>query len=372
MEHVRLGVIGCGGMGQNHMRCFGEIPQIKFTAASDSFGDNLKKVVDQYGVKGFEKGEDLLDSGEVDAVLIATPHYFHPTYAIAAFERGIHVLSEKPVAVTAKAAQAMNDAHAANSKLVFAVMYQLRAMPKWQRMKAMIASGVLGEIQRVHWTATAWFRTQAYYNSGGWRATWAGEGGGVLLNQCPHNLDMLCWLTGMPTRVNAQMAFGKYHDIEVEDEVTAVLDYANGATGVFIASTGEAPGNDYLEIVGDRGRITSQSRKGGVIEWTDLGYSAKEYCHASASRMGVPAPTQVEITPPQGGTHKDIHANFADAILHGTPLIAPGVEGIQSVELANAMIMSGIQKQAVNIPTDREAYEALLADLIAKSTRTKA
>jgi len=372
MDEVRLGVIGCGGMGRSHMRQFANVPRLKFTAASDSFADNLNMVVEEYDVKGFETGEELLDSGEVDAVLIATPHYFHPTYSLAAFERDVHVLTEKPVSVTAKAAQEVNEAHAKKPHLKYAAMFQLRTLPRWKRIKQIIDSGQLGELVRIQWTATDWFRTQAYYNSGGWRATWKGEGGGVLLNQCPHNLDMLYWLAGAPSRITANISLGKYHDIEVEDDVTAFLDYPNGATGVFIASTGEAPGTNFLEIVGDRGKLTCNAKRGDFLEHVDLGYSAKEFCHSTDIRMGVPAPTQIEITTPQGGGHGAIHENFVAAILDDEPLVAPATEGLYSVEIANAMIQSGLTGKPVDLPSDRDAYDQLLQDLIAKSTKTAA
>ncbi len=371
MNEVRLGVIGCGGMAQNHMRAFKDVPRLKFTAAAEPFESNLKTVVDTYGVKGFKTGEELLASGLVDAVFIGTPHYFHPTYSMQAFDRDIHVLTEKPVAVTAKAAQEVNEAHARKPQLKYAAMFQLRTIPKWKRMKEIISSGTLGKIQRFHWTATDWFRTEAYYKSGGWRATWAGEGGGVLLNQCPHNLDLLYWLVGMPQRISAHISLGKYHQIEVEDEVTAYLEWANGATGVFITSTGEAPGTNYLEIVGDRGRMISNSKRHEVIQLDELGFSASEFCKNSTQRMGMPTPTGVEITCPAGGSHKEIFQNFVNAILDGEALIAPAEEGLHSVELCNAMIQSGLQHQTVNIPSDRAGYENLLQELIAKSQANK-
>jgi predicted dehydrogenase len=284
MKEVRLGVIGCGFMGQLHMKNFPTMPRMKFTAAADAIPAKLDAVVQQYKVQGFADGNDLIKSGLVDAVLIATPHYQHPTYTMAAFKAGLHVLTEKPVAVTAKAAAEVNAEHRKHKKLVYAAMFQMRTYPVWRKMKEMVASGQIGEIQRVSWTITNWFRSQAYYDSGGWRATWGGEGGGVLLNQCPHNLDLFQWIVGMPSKVTAFISLGKYHHIEVEDEVTAYLEYPKKATGVFTTSTGEAPGVNRFEIAGDRGLLVSDSSR--KIEFTRTEMSVTE--HRMTTRESFP------------------------------------------------------------------------------------
>jgi predicted dehydrogenase len=369
MSQIRLGVIGCGGMGQSHMGVFKENPKIKFTAASDSFQSNLDKVVSTYGVKGFTDGYELIKSGLVDAVLVATPHYFHPPYAIAAIQAGVHVLVEKPVSVTAKAAAEVDVVARANPHVKYAVNYQNRSLSRWSKVRQMIQAGAIGKIQRVHWTITTWYRTQAYYDSGSWRATWEGEGGGVLLNQCPHNLDLLCWLVGPPKRVTARIGVAKYHKIQVEDEVIAILDYDNGAMGTFVTTTGEAPGTDYFEIVGDKGKITLSPQTLGplTIEWVSNEVSAIEFGRTTKATWATPPNCKHVITVPDtGGGVKAMHANFANAILEGEPLIAPGIEGIHSVEMANAMIMSGLENRPIDLPMDREAYETLLQGLIAK------
>ena len=364
MDEVRLGVIGCGGMGRSHMGTFKDIPRLKFTAASDTVADNVKTVVDGHGVEGFDDADALLDSGLVDAVLIATPHYFHPQYSIAAFQRDIHVLTEKPVSVTAKAAADVNAVLESKPGLKYAAMFQRRADPTWQRVKQIISSGQLGELQRVFWSGTSWYRTQAYYDSGTWRATWAGEGGGVLLNQCPHDLDLLVWLAGSPSRVQAHLKLGRFHDIEVEDDVTAWFEYPNGATGVFIATTGEAPGSSHWEFCGDRGRISTSE---GKLEFIELAESASKFIRESKSGFSSPEKTRMLMETPSGGGHKAITQNFVNAILDGETLIAPAVEGLESIELANAMILSGIREQVVEIPLDREGYDAFLQELVAKS-----
>jgi predicted dehydrogenase len=371
MKEVRLGVIGGGNMGQVHMKGFALVNRLKFAAVSDAVGTNVKKAVDTYGVKGFDSAEALMDSGLVDAVLIATPHYFHPAYSIAAMRRGLHVLTEKPVSVTAKQAEAVNAEHHKHRKLVYAAMFQMRLSPIWKKVRELVATGQVGKVQRVTWIITNWFRSQAYYDSGGWRATWAGEGGGVLLNQCPHNLELFQWVLGMPKSVRAFISLGKYHRIEVEDDVTAYFEYPNGATGTFITTTGEAPGTNRLEIAGDRGRLVADGSTRIELVRTDV--NVREFC--KTTRESFPTvPTSkatIEVAEADPQCHKVIAQNFVDAILDGAELVAPAEEGLNSVELANAMIQSGLTGKAVNFPSDRAAYDRLLKKLIRESTFKK-
>lgn len=373
MKDVRLGVIGCGGMARAHMKYFDTIPGLKFTAAADAFEENLKLVTDQYGVKGYKDGHELINSGAVDAILICTPHYFHPELSIAGFKAGVHVLTEKPVAVTALDAQRVNEEHAKHPKLVYAAMFQMRDVPLWKRLKHMIDTGELGEITRLNWIVTNWFRSQAYYDAGTWRATWKGEGGGVLLNQCPHNLDLICWLLGPPSRVMAHVALGKHHHIEVEDEVSAYMEWANGATGLFCTSTGESPGTDRLEIAGDRGKVVIE---GGKLIFTQTNQSVAEFCRTTDEAFGQPGTDRITIEFNSGDAgHRAVTANFIKAIQEpdtpGSALICTGESATHELELGNAMLMSGLTKQPVKLPMDRGAYDKLLKDLIANSTFKK-
>ncbi len=370
MKDVRLGVIGCGGMARQHMKYFSTIPGLAFTAAADAAPANLALVTDEYKVAGFADGHEMIASGKCDAVMICTPHYFHPEFSIAAFKAGLHVLTEKPAAVTALAAEEVNKEHARHKDLVYAAMFQLRDSALWKRVKAMLDGGDLGEITRVNWIVTNWFRSQAYYDAGSWRATWKGEGGGVLLNQCPHNLDLLCWLVGPPSRVMAQVALGKHHHIEVEGEVTSYLQWESGATGVFITSTGEAPGTDRLEISGDRGKLIVE---GGKISVTQTACSVRQFCAETDEAFGQPATDRITIEVGQADPgHRAVTANFIKAIQEpGTKLICPGEDALHELELGNAMLMSGLTKQPIDIPMDRAAYDKMLKDLIANSTFKK-
>ena len=368
MDKVRMGVIGVGGMGSHHANYIrnGEVKRAELAAVCDIDESKLKPFGE---VKTFTDSAELIRSGLVDAVLIATPHYFHTTIGIDAMNNGLHLLTEKPIAVHKADAERMIAAHKANPKLVFSAMFNLRTEPIWKKLKQLIDSGELGELTRVNWIATDWFRTEAYYASGGWRATWSGEGGGILLNQCPHNLDLMQLLFGMPSKIRAFMAFGAKHDIEVEDQVTAYLEYPNGATGAFIVSTGEAPGTNRLEISGERGKVVVEH---GKITFTRNEIPMTEFSRTTPHGFGAPPVWHIDVPVGKGaGGHKVITQNFVDAILDGTPLIAPAEEGIKSVEMATSMIYSQLKDVTVELPLDSAAYESTLKDLIANSKFVK-
>lgn len=362
MKQVRVGIVGLGGIGNVHLRYLGSVENAVLKAVCDVDPKRVETVAARYGVRGFHGYREMLDSGEVDAILIATPHYQHPEITLAAFERGLHVLCEKPLAVGVKAARHVVDVHARRyPQLKFAVMFQMRTSPLYQALRRLVADGELGEITRVTWLITDWFRTWHYYASGGWRATWAGEGGGVLINQCPHNLDLLQWIVGMPARVSGLAFLAKRHPIEVEDEVSTILEYANGAIGHFITTTGEAPGVNRLEIAGDRGRIVAE---GGELVFHRTARNVREVLEKAPEMFPrvetwdcrIPLPSQ-----PEG--HQVITQNFVNAILNDEPLIGPGAEGVKGLELGNAMLMAGVTRQPVDLPLDGDAYDAFLAEM---------
>jgi predicted dehydrogenase len=368
MKEVRLGVIGVGAMGTNHARNVeaGKVRGMRLTAVCDVNPKQLAKFKDT--VKKFTDHRELLKSGEVDAVLIVTPHYAHTTIGIDALKAGVHVLVEKPISVHKADCQRLIAAHT-RRKQVFAAMFNQRTDPHYQRIRNMIQAGELGELQRVNWIITNWLRTEVYYKSGSWRATWDGEGGGVLMNQSPHQLDLLQWLCGMPTQVRAFCQLGQFHDIEVEDNVTAYLEYANGASGVFITTTGEAPGTNRLEICGTRGKIVVEE---GNILFTRNETPSDVFLKTSKSMYDGPPVWNVQIpVDGRGGQHVEIMQNFTDAILDGTPLIAPAREGIRSVELANAMLLSALTEKTVKLPISGPVFEKTLKGLIRKARRSK-
>lgn len=372
---TRIGVIGIGNMGREHAR---------YLAAGDVAGATLAAIADPGAsaldwasknlpadVVHFDDATSLMASGTVDAVLIAAPHYFHPPLAINALKHGLHVLVEKPAGVYVRQVREMNEAAAASPGLVFGIMFNQRTRPLHQKMRELIAAGEVGEIRRTQYTITNWFRSQYYYDSGGWRATWAGEGGGVLVNQCPHNLDLWQWFCGMPVRVRAFCGFGRHHDIEVEDDVSAFVEYANGATGTFITTTGEAAGQNVLQVIGDRGRL--QMENNSITFWRTAG-SVREFTRTSAEGFAQPETWRCEI--PVGGNydaneHRAITRGFVQAIRDNKPLIAPGDEGISGVQLANAMLLSAWTDDWVNIPTPEDTYYERLQEKIRASQNGK-
>ncbi len=368
MKTVRLGLIGLGNMGKFHGAYLeqGKVQRCELTAVASS---SPKKLAAFPKMRHFGSGEELIESGVVDAVLICTPHYQHTTLGVAAFAQGLHVLVEKPVAVhVADADKLMAAAQKADRRL--GAMFQLRVEPRYLKVKQLIESGELGAIVRFNWIITDWFRTEAYYGSGGWRATWSGEGGGALLNQCPHQLDLLCWWLGLPQRVRGFCQFGRYHRIEVEDNVTMYFDYALGATGVFITSTGEAPGTNRCEIAGERGKIVLENSK---LFFTRNEVGMSEFSRTATSGFARPSLWNIEIpTEPHAGPHAAVTQNFVDSILDGVPLIASGSEGAASVQLANAALYSAWTGADVQLPLDASAYAAALAKRVAESTFTKA
>jgi predicted dehydrogenase len=367
MKTVRLGLIGAGSMGATHARMIvaGKIPRCTLAAVCDHNTSAMEAFPE---AKAFTRSEDLLSSGLVDAVLIATPHYAHTTVGMAALKAGLHVLVEKPISVHKADCERLIAAHT-SKKQVFAAMFNQRTDPYFLKLRELIRGGELGAVRRVSWIITSWFRSEAYYASGGWRATWAGEGGGVLLNQCPHQLDLWQWLFGMPQTVRAVCTIGRYHDIEVEDDVTAVMEYADGATGVFVTSTGEAPGTNRLEVAAENGRVVIE---GDRFEFIRNEVPMTEFSRTTTQRFGTPPVWNITIpVRGHGGQHEAVLINFVEAILDKKPLIAPAAEGIHSVELGNAMLMSAFQDKPVTLPLNGKAYEGLLKKKIASSRFVK-
>ena len=352
---VRLGIIGFGGMGRFHAEYLraGKVAGAELVAASDVNPEALRHPLAR-GLATYGDSRKCLRSGKIDAVLVATPHYGHTSIGMDALGVGLHLLVEKPISVHKADCQRLIAAHT-NQKQVFAAMFNQRSNPLYAKVRELVRNGDLGALVRVNWIVSDWFRPQAYYDSGAWRATWAGEGGGVLMNQCPHNLDLLQWLCGMPRRVRAFCKLGARHRIEVEDQVTAYLEYDLGATGVFITSTGEAPGTNRLEIAGERGKILVEN---GKLLFFRNETPADEFLRTSSQAFGAPPVWNIEI--PVGSEpnqHQTLTQGFIDAIRFGTPLLAPASEGIHSVELANAMLYSSALDTTVELPLDAAAYE---------------
>ena len=370
MDKVRIGIIGMGNMGQFHAKDIleGKVARGELTAVGSTSPKKLAEF-EEKGIKVYGSGEEMIDSGNIDALLIATPHYQHTSLGIAALDAGLHIMVEKPISAHKADAERLIAKAEAHADQVFAGMFQLRVEPRYQKIREIVQNGELGELMRVLWIMTDWFRSEIYFQSGGWRATWKGEGGGVLLNQCLHQLDAMQWITGMPNRVSSHVGIGKWHDIEVEDDVTCYMDFPNGATGAFITSSGETPGSNRFEIAGTKGRLILENEK---LTLTRNAVPSDEWC--KTSKIGFQQPdTTVEEIPIPGteSPHAKLMTNFVNAIIDNEPLIAPGVEGIGSVELANVMVYSGIIGKAIELPMNGAEWETKLNELIVNSNHEK-
>jgi predicted dehydrogenase len=366
MNKVRIGIVGMGNMGKFHADYLlaGNVGRAELTAVCSTSPEKLEAYKAR-GAKVFDTSEKLIESGAIDALLIATPHYQHTSLGIAALRAGLHIMVEKPISAHKADAERLIAEARRHPALVFGAMFQLRTEPRYARIRKLIQDGELGEVVRVNWIITDWFRTEAYYASGGWRATWKGEGGGVLLNQCLHQLDTLQWLLGMPKRVRGFCQIGRFHQIEVEDNVTVFLEWANGATGSFISSTGEAPGTNRFEICGTRGKIVLEH---GKLTFTRNDADMLEFSRAAKTGFVKPEIWNVEIPFENAiNPHAILMRNFVEAILDRVPLFIPGEEGIHSVELANVMLYSSLLEKTVELPMDSMAFERKLDELISTS-----
>ncbi len=372
MKKIRLGIIGIGNMGSGHAQNIrdGKCPDFKIVAIADTDSQRLEWASNQgYGddVVYFDDGIKLLDSGLVDACLIAVPHYDHTVLAIECMKRSIHVMLEKPAGVYTEQVKEMNKVAEAHPEVVFGMMFNQRTNCVYRKLRELVTSGEYGEIRRTNWIITNWYRPQAYYNSGGWRATWSGEGGGVLLNQCPHQLDLWQWICGMPVKVKAYLHYGKWHDIEVEDDVTAYVEYANGATGVFITSTGDACGTNRLEIQMDRAKFVVENDQLTMVEYDMI---EQEFSKINTAPFGSPKKTtRVIETDGLNLQHVGVMNAWADAILNGGQLIAHGSEGINGLTLSNAMHLSSFIDSEIELPFDDELYYNELMKRVASSRK---
>ena len=370
-EKIKLGIIGIGNMGSQHAGNIlaDKCPEIELTAVADNDPARIEFANEKYPetVAKFNTAEELINSGKCDAVLVAVPHYDHPTYAIMAMEKGLNVMVEKPAGVYTKQVNEMNEVAKKHPDLIFGMMFNQRTNHVYRKMREIVKGGEYGAIKRANWIITNWYRPQAYYDSGNWRATWSGEGGGVLLNQCPHQLDLFQWICGMPTKVSAHVHFGKWHDIEVEDDVTAYMEFENGATGVFVTTTGDACGSNRFEVQLERGKIVVEDDK---LYFYELEMSEPEFSKINTIPFGCPKGQVVELeTDGENLQHVGVLNAFASAILHGTEPIAYGFEGINGLTLSNAMHLSQWLDRPVELPFDEELYYNELMKRVATSRR---
>lgn len=373
MQKVRFGIVGIGNMGTAHSKSLleGKIANGELSAICEpkkAKADAILSLTGAENVVAFADYTEMLHSGLIDAVIVAVPPYDHAKMVSEAFEAGLHVICEKPAGVYTKQVKEMN-ASASRSDKLFGMMFNQRSNCIYRKMQEMVAGGELGEIKRVNWIITNWYRSQNYFDLGGWRATWQGEGGGVLFNQCPHQIDLLQWIVGMlPTKIHAHCHFGKWHDIEVEDDVSAYMEFPNGATGVFVTSTGDAPGTNRFEITGTRGRLVCEN---GRLTFDQLAIDEREFCRTARAFVDPEYHTFEVPTDGRNDQHVGILNNFTNAILGIEPLFVKGEEGIRSVQMMNAMLLSTWLNKEVELPIDDDLYLEELNCRIRESTVVK-
>lgn len=377
--HARLGIIGLGTQGATYAGFIadGRVKGLSLGAIADIDPAVRERARSLYpDVAVYEDHRAMIESGEVDAIITCVPHFLHPEMAIDALDRGLHVLVEKPAGVYGAQVARMNAAAAARPELTFAVMFNQRSNPLYRRIKQIVDDGQIGRIIRSNWIITTWWRPQGYYDQSAWRATWGGEGGGVLVNQAPHQLDLWQWICGVPRSVFAKVAFGLQRDIAVEDEVTVLADFGNGSTGVFITATHDLVGTDRLEIQGDAGKIVVvDSREAVVTRYREperllsqnMGFEeVRRLFLGELDAASLYTQETFAYDSAWGEQHIEVLADFAASILNGTPLVARGEEGLLGVRLANAIHLSSWTGREVGMDFDDAEFLALLNDRIAE------
>ncbi len=374
MNKIKYGIIGVGNQGSYYAKMFadGKIENGVLTALCDNNENKLKTAKEKYGggYEYFSDYSEMLKSGLIDVAMVETPHYQHPQIVMDCIENGINVICDKPAGVYTKQVKEMND-YAEKHNVKFGMMFNQRTNCVYRKMREIIAAGDIGSIQRVTWIITDWFRTQSYYDNGSWRATWKGEGGGVLINQCPHQIDLIQWIVGeMPVKVRAVCHYGKWHNVEVEDDVTAYFEYKNGATGVFITTTGEAPGTNRFEVSGSKGKLLCED---GKLIWFKNDRDCIEVCKTSDKGFDTPACEKVVVeTDGENPQHAGIINNFTNSLLGIEKQFVQGVDGINGVELMNAIELSGWNNgEEIALPIDEDRYFNELNEHIAISKTKK-
>jgi predicted dehydrogenase len=371
VKNLKIGLVGLGNIGKHHVKYLKKMDNVELVGVCDAVKDRADSYAKDTNTTAYYSHSELFVRSGLEAVIIAVPHFFHTAIAEEAFARGLHVLCEKPLAVhvndAMKSIIAYEKAKAIKPDLIFGMMFQERTLPFYKKLKDIVDGGELGKLTRVTWINTAWFRSQAYYDSGDWRATWAGEGGGILTNQCPHNLDLYQWLFGVPDRISGHAHIGKYHDIEVEDEVTAYFEHDNGMIGHFIVTTAESPGTNRFEIVGENGKLIYENEKlifyrNRISMLKHLKETKEGFGNVESWYSEIPVNTNV----PTG--HEVVTDQFVHAILGGGgELIAHGTEGVKGLTIANGIMLSSFTKKMIHVPFDADEYEAKLNERIKTS-----
>lgn len=365
-DKIRVALVGVGVMGSKYadMIVSGEVKNMVLTGV---VARNLKAqewaaiLVNAEGLHPnvYRDVDDMFaHADDFDAVIIVTPHKTHEEIAVRAFELGKHVLCDKPAGATIGQAQNMTAASKQYDK-VYGMIFHQHRYPKYLYIKQALENGELGELKRMLMVNSRYFRTAHYHQSGSWRSSWNGEGGGALINQGAHILDIWQWLFGMPQKIYAEIPFGKYNEFKVDDEATISMRYENGATGVFMLTTGEAVWQERLEIVGTKGRMLLED---DILHIYRYSKDSTEYIATEDvnSREHLAITEEVINFGKAEEPYVEILENFAEAVISGDSsiLIAPGEEAINQLMLTNGAYCSAWKGMPVCLPLDAEEYEA--------------
>lgn len=360
---VRIALIGFGSMGKNYARMLyaGLVPELKLSGVCCRNGAGQALLREEFpGVRIYENVEQMQrHEEEFDAVLIVTPHATHVELGFAMAKLGKHFLMDKPAGVYASRVQELVE-FCRERGVSFGMMFNNRMLPAFRIAQDYIRSGKLGRLHRAVWVCNSWYRSPVYHRSAPWRSSWQGEGGGLLINQNQHYLDIWQWLFGMPEKLYAAMEFGRYNDFAVDDAVDIQFVHSGGFHGTMVSATGEAPGVNRLEIWGEKGCLTVQD--GARVFWDENALSTVEFGKVNEVPFGTPPHTRVEI-PVEKAENPYLLAfgNFAGHLLRGEPLFADGMDGLRTVQLTNAAYLSGWQEKRVSVPVDAEAFQKELA-----------
>ncbi len=365
---LKIGIIGFGALGSFYARMISKehrVEGLALGAICDIDPAKREQARQLYpDACVYESIDQVLLDKKCDFISIAVPHYLHPALTIQALEAGMPVVVEKPAGIVPKYVKEMNAVADKHPQVPFGIMLNQRTNPIFKRVHEITSSGELGRLRQFVWVSRQ-FRTQKYYDSGSWRATWGGEGGGVLVNQAPHQIDLMQWMFGMPERVFATTNMGFRRNIAVENDVCAQFVYSNQATGVFITCTHDIMGEDRLTAVYDRGRIrVLDSRRLEIERLVDdeekLGTEYSDEALNDLRKMNKLYTTEIiekENDPFANSEHAKLFKAFVDHLNNPEkPMVAKGVDGINGVLLASAIQLSGWLKEPVNVPVDDEVY----------------
>lgn len=363
---IRIGIAGIGFIAEEYIKLItgGAVQGADITALSSRNAAHMAEIKEKYNLKNavlFTDYEDMLRCGRIDMVMICTPHFQHPKMAISAIERNIHTLIEKPVGVFPEELDALEHCIRNHAHVQSGVLYCRRTNPIYASIKQLLEEGALGTIKRITWIITDMYRPQIYFDSVSWRGTYSAEGGGMLMNQVSHHIDLLVWLCGLPEDMQAHCYTAQERNIEVENEVSITMEYSGKAIGQFIASTRECPGSNRLEISGSKGQIILENERKLIAR--TLQTDEKEFAVATQESYGkIPYEEWEQIleAPDNRILQAAIVNNFLRALEGKAQVLCPVMEAIQAQQFIQGAYLSSWQEKKLKLPVDTDAYTAEL------------